>query len=215
MRSALLLLSPLVALFVVSVARRTQRELSSQIEEKGLALEGDRKGLLRIELSTASMGRVWRSQLLAAMVLGLAVLGLGILGLAAIFYTQHRHLAEVKALEAEVERREQFSTLGNMDAVVGLVEHEARGAGIRIEREISRELPVLHHGRGHRTGHLPRPLAPCLRAVCDHQDEGARARSDHCPADRGGPRRPDRGRERAGTAYALPADAACGRDNHG
>ena len=187
-----------------------------------LALEGDRKGLLRIDLSTASMGRVWRSQLLAAMVLGLAVLGLGILGLAAIFYTQHRHLAEVKALEGEVERRERLSTLGNMaaavaheirnplnaismglqrlrvefapaeadeyrrllevaqgevrrlntiveeflslarplslkpepiqvaallDAVVGLVEHEAGSAGIRIERQIPGELPALHADR--------------------------------------------------------------------
>jgi two-component system sensor histidine kinase HydH len=156
------------------------------------------------------------------MVLGLAVLGLGILGLAAIFYTQHRHLAEVKALEGEVERRERLSTLGNMaaavaheirnplnaismglqrlrvefapaeadeyrrllevaqgevrrlntiveeflslarplslkpeaiqvaallDAVVGLVEHEARSAGIRIERQIPGELPALHADR--------------------------------------------------------------------
>lgn len=204
--------------------RLVSRDGESQIYEivRPLALEGDRKGLLRIDLSTASMGRVWRSQLLAAVVLGLAVLGLGILGLAAIFYTQHRHLAEVKALEGEVKRREWLSTLGNMaaavaheirnplnaismglqrlrvefapaeadeyrrlldvaqgevrrlntiveeflslarplslkpepiqvaallDAVVALVEHEARGAGIRIEREISRELPVLHADR--------------------------------------------------------------------
>jgi len=36
--TSMLLLSALVALFVVSVAHRTQRELSSQLEEKGLAL---------------------------------------------------------------------------------------------------------------------------------------------------------------------------------
>jgi len=34
--TSMLLLSALVALFVVFVARRTQRELSSQLEEKGL-----------------------------------------------------------------------------------------------------------------------------------------------------------------------------------
>lgn len=204
--------------------RLVSRDGEHQVYEivRPLALEGDRKGLLRIDLSTASMGRVWRSQLLAAVVLGVAVLGLGILGLAGIFYTQHRHLAEVKALEGEVKRREWLSTLGNMaaavaheirnplnaismglqrlrvefapaeadeyrrlldvaqgevrrlnriveeflslarplslkpesievaallDAVVALVEHEARGAGIRIERAISPELPVLHADR--------------------------------------------------------------------
>jgi signal transduction histidine kinase len=208
--------------------RLVSRDGESQVYEivRPLALEGDRKGLLRIDLSTASMGRVWRSQLLAAMVLGLAVLGLGILGLAAIFYTQHRHLADVKVLEREVERREWLSTLGNMaaavaheirnplnaismglqrlrvefapaeadeyrrlldvaqgevrrlntiveeflslarplvlkpepiqvaallDTVAGLVEHEARGAAIRIEREISRDLPVLHADRDRMT----------------------------------------------------------------
>ena len=36
--TSMLLQSALVALFVVSVAHRTQRELSSQLEEKGLAL---------------------------------------------------------------------------------------------------------------------------------------------------------------------------------
>jgi two-component system sensor histidine kinase HydH len=200
------------------------RDGKAQIFEivRPLALEGDRKGLVRIDLSTASMGRVWRSQLFAAMVLGLAVLGLGILGLAAIFYTQHRHLAEVKVLEAEVERRDRLSTLGNMaaavaheirnplnaismglqrlrvefapaeadeyrrllevaqgevrrlntiveeflslgrplslkpepiqvtallDEVVGLVEHEAQSAGIRIERQVSGDLPALHADR--------------------------------------------------------------------
>jgi len=34
----MLFLSALVALFVVSVAHRTQRELSSRLEERGLAL---------------------------------------------------------------------------------------------------------------------------------------------------------------------------------
>jgi signal transduction histidine kinase len=69
------------------------------------------------------MDRVWRRDRLAAAVLALAVLALGILGLAAIFYVQHRHLAEVKTLEAEMDRRERLSTLGNMAASVA---HEIR-----------------------------------------------------------------------------------------
>lgn len=90
---------------------------------KPLALEGSRTGLLRIGLSTASMDRVWRRDRLQAIILGLAVLGLGILGMAAIFYTQHRHLAQLRTLEAEMERRERLSTLGNMAASVA---HEIR-----------------------------------------------------------------------------------------
>ena len=90
---------------------------------KPLALDKERPGILRIALSTASMERVWRRDRLAAIVLGLLVLALGSLGMAAIFYTQHRHLAEVKTLEAEMERRERLSALGNMAAAVA---HEIR-----------------------------------------------------------------------------------------
>ena len=36
--------------------------------------------------------------------------GLGVLGMSVIFYTQHRHLSEVKALEAEMERGERLAT---------------------------------------------------------------------------------------------------------
>jgi two-component system sensor histidine kinase HydH len=90
---------------------------------KPLPLDKDRPGVLRIALSTAAMDRVWRRDRLAAVVLGLLVLALGSLGMAAIFYTQHRHLAEVNTLEAEMERRERLSTLGNMAAAVA---HEIR-----------------------------------------------------------------------------------------
>jgi len=189
---------------------------------KPLALEGSRTGLLRIELSTASMDRIWKGDTLTAAVTAAAVLGLGILGMSVIFYTQHRHLREVKALEAEMERGERLATVGNMaaavaheirnplnavsmgmqrlrvefepapreeylrmvdlvqgevrrlnviveeflslarplslkrepiivaallDEVLGLVESEARGAGITIEREIPAGLPVLHADR--------------------------------------------------------------------
>jgi two-component system sensor histidine kinase HydH len=90
---------------------------------KPLALDTDRPGLLRIALSTASMDRAWRRDRLAAAVLALLVLALGSLGMAAIFYTQHRHLAERKTLETEMERRERLSALGNMAAAVA---HEIR-----------------------------------------------------------------------------------------
>ena len=90
---------------------------------KPLSLEGGRAGLLKIALSTDSLDRLWRNHRRAAVVLALAALGLGVLGLAAIFYTQHRHLAEVRMLEAEMERRESLSALGNMAAAVA---HEIR-----------------------------------------------------------------------------------------
>jgi len=189
---------------------------------KPLALEGSRTGLLRIGLSTASMDRIWKSDRLTAAVTAAAVLGLGILGMSVIFYTQHRHLREVKTLEAEMERGERLATVGNMaaavaheirnplnavsmgiqrlrvefepapreeylrmvdliqgevrrlnviveeflslarpmplkrepiivaallDEVLGLVESEARGAGIAVVREIPAGLPALHADR--------------------------------------------------------------------
>ncbi len=82
-----------------------------------------RLGLLQIRLSTAPMEQVWRRDRLAAVLMGLAVLGLGTVGLAAIFYTQHRQLARVSALEAEVARRERLATLGT---VVATLSHEVR-----------------------------------------------------------------------------------------
>ncbi|HUO64256.1 MAG TPA: ATP-binding protein [Terriglobales bacterium] len=90
---------------------------------KPLALEGSGSGLLRIRLSTASMDRIWKSDRLTAVVTALAVLGLGILGMSVIFYNQHRHLREVRALEADRERGERLATVGNMAAGVA---HELR-----------------------------------------------------------------------------------------
>ncbi len=88
-----------------------------------LALDGVHPGLLQIRLSTAPMEAVWRRDRATAVVVALAVLGLGVLGLAVIFYTQHRHLAQVTRLEAEVARRHRLATLGNMAAAVS---HEVR-----------------------------------------------------------------------------------------
>jgi signal transduction histidine kinase len=90
---------------------------------RSLALDGARPGLLQIRLSTAPMEAVWRRDRVTAVVVALAVLGLGVLGLGVIFYTQHRHLAQVTALEAEVARRQRLATLGHMAAAVS---HEVR-----------------------------------------------------------------------------------------
>ena len=108
-----------------TLARLVRRDGVDAVYEvvKPLALDTERTRLLRIALSTASMDRVWRRDRTAAIVLGLAVLTLGIFGLAAIFFTQHRHQAEVRALEAGMERQERLSTLGNMAAAVA---HEIR-----------------------------------------------------------------------------------------
>jgi two-component system sensor histidine kinase HydH len=90
---------------------------------RSLALEGGRPGLLQVRLSTAPMEAVWRRDRATAVVIALAVLGVGVLGLAAIFYTQHRQLTQVAALEAEVARRQRLATLGDMAAAVS---HEVR-----------------------------------------------------------------------------------------
>ena len=90
---------------------------------KPIALEGTRAGLLRIGLSTATMDRIWKSDRLTAIVTAAAVLGLGILGMSVIFYVQHRHLREVRALEADRQRGERLAAVGNMAAAVA---HELR-----------------------------------------------------------------------------------------
>ena len=107
------------------LARMLQRDASDTVYEvvKPLALEGARAGLLRIDLSTAPMDRVWRRDRLAAVLMAVAVLGLGALGMATIFYLQNRHLTEVRALEAGIARGERLATVGNLAAAVA---HEIR-----------------------------------------------------------------------------------------
>jgi len=119
------------------LARMVARADGGRVYEvvKPLALEGSRTGLLRIGLSTARMDRIWRSDRLTAAVTAAAVLGLGILGLSVIFYTQHRHLREVKALEAEMERGERLATVGNLAAAVA---HEIRNPLNAISMGIQR-----------------------------------------------------------------------------
>ena len=88
-----------------------------------VTLPGGARGLLRVGLSTESVDRAWRRDRNRAIVLGLGVLALGAVGMAAIFYTQHRHLRDVRALEAEMARRERLATMGDMAAAVA---HEVR-----------------------------------------------------------------------------------------
>ena len=84
---------------------------------------GTPSGLLRLLLSTEPMERAWLRDRNAGILLGAAVLALGTMGLALIFYTQHRHLKEVRALEEAMDRRERLATLGDMAATVA---HEVR-----------------------------------------------------------------------------------------
>jgi len=88
-----------------------------------VAVAGAPPALLRIRLSTTPMDRAWRRDRDAGILLGLAVLALGTAGLALIFYSQHRHLREVRALEEAMARRERLATLGDLAAAVA---HEVR-----------------------------------------------------------------------------------------
>ena len=71
------LLSALVALFVVSVARRTQRELSSQLAEEGLALAealetSSRNAILSNALMEEVLAQANGAQTRAAELLGIS-----------------------------------------------------------------------------------------------------------------------------------------------
>lgn len=88
-----------------------------------LALPGGVRGVLRVGLSTEPVDRAWRRDRNHAILVGLGILALGALGMATIFYTQDRHLRDVRALETEMARRERLATMGNMAAAVA---HEIR-----------------------------------------------------------------------------------------
>ena len=105
-------------------SRRVTREGREVFEVvRPIRLDAARLGILRIALSTAPMREALRRDLRSALLLSLAVLLVGALGMAVIFYTQERHMKEVKRLQADVERGERLSALGNLAAVVG---HEVR-----------------------------------------------------------------------------------------
>jgi two-component system sensor histidine kinase HydH len=88
-----------------------------------IALDDGRTALLAIGLSTEPMARAWRRDLRAGSLLAGAVLLLGGAGLGAIFWAQRRHLAEVRRLEAEMERRDRLAVVGDVAAAFA---HEVR-----------------------------------------------------------------------------------------
>ena len=90
---------------------------------KPITLDDDPMGFLRIGLSMDAVDAAWWQSLWAMVGLGCAILALGIFGFAAILYNQRFHMQEIKALEAEVERREHLSMMGNLAATVA---HEVR-----------------------------------------------------------------------------------------
>lgn len=90
---------------------------------KPISLNGSPLGFLRIGLSLDSADAAWRRNLWFIVALGLGILALGVLGLSAIFYNQRSHMQEIKALEAEVNRHERLSAMGNLAATVA---HEVR-----------------------------------------------------------------------------------------
>ncbi len=75
-------------------------------------------GVLKIDLSLAPSEEIWRRDLRSIIILALAVVAIGVLGMAVIFYTQHSHLLERRALEAEMSRRERLAGLGDMAAAL-------------------------------------------------------------------------------------------------
>jgi two-component system sensor histidine kinase HydH len=161
-----------------TAARTVEADGAAPVYEvvKPLALEGSRSGLLRIELSTASMDRVWRSDRLAVVLTAVAVLGLGALGMATIFYIQNRHLADIRALEAEMARGERLATVGNLAAAVA---HEIRNPlsavsmGLQrlraefepAEREEYRRMVDLVQGEVHRLNGIVEEFLSLARPI--------------------------------------------------
>ncbi len=108
---------------------------------KPISLNSSPMGFLQIGLSLEPMEVAWRSSLWSILILGVAILAVGILGMAAIFYNQDSHLREVKALEAEVARRENLSALGNLAATVA---HEVRNPLNSISMGLQRLRAEFH-----------------------------------------------------------------------
>jgi signal transduction histidine kinase len=108
-----------------SVSRIVERAPGTTVLEtvRPLAVDGGQVGLLAIDFSTDPMDRAWQRDVRAALWLGAAVLGLGVAGMGLIFWTQQRHLRELSALEAEMERRERLAALGDVAAAFA---HEVR-----------------------------------------------------------------------------------------
>ena len=114
-------------------ARVTERSAHRIVETDGggrryevvkpITLDDDPMGFLRIGLSMDAVDAAWWQSLRSMVWLGCGILALGMLGFAAILYNQRFHMQEIKALEAEVDRREHLSMMGNLAATVA---HEVR-----------------------------------------------------------------------------------------
>jgi two-component system sensor histidine kinase HydH len=116
-----------------------------------IALAGAAPGALRLRLSAESMEQAWRRDRDAGVLLGLAVVALGVVGLAAIFYAQHRRLAEVRHLEAAMAQRERLATLGDMAATVA---HEIRNPLNAVSMGLQRLGAEFHPAEGEEYGRL-------------------------------------------------------------
>lgn len=80
-------------------------------------------GLFRLGVSLEASDRVWFQAVRTVGVYSLAVALVGVAGMGAIFLTQQRQRARLRALEREVDQRERLSALGNLAAGVA---HEIR-----------------------------------------------------------------------------------------
>jgi two-component system sensor histidine kinase HydH len=79
--------------------------------------------VLAVALSTEPLTRAWRQDLRTGVLLAGSVLVMGGVGLALIFWTQRRHLADMRRLEAEAARAERLAALGDVAAAFA---HEVR-----------------------------------------------------------------------------------------
>lgn len=108
----------------VQAARQTRPNgREGYVVVKPFALENRQVGLVRLDLSTEGLAGVARQAQRGILSYSLGLLVVGIAGTVAIFWTQARHLAERRALEATVAREQRLSAVGNLAAGVA---HEIR-----------------------------------------------------------------------------------------
>jgi signal transduction histidine kinase len=90
---------------------------------KPFALQDQRAGLIRLDLSTAGLTEVSRQAQRSILWYSLGLLAVGVVGAVAIFWIHARHLAERRALEAAMAQEQRLSAAGNLAAGVA---HEIR-----------------------------------------------------------------------------------------